>query len=62
MRVWTLPADIDTDQLAPGHTMKHGLEVTAQHCLERVPVVTPDGHVVGVVSAMDIVRWLADRL
>ena len=36
MRVWTLPADIDTDQLAPGHTMKHGLEVTAQYCLERV--------------------------
>ncbi len=36
MRVWSLPADIDTDQLAPGHTMKHGLEVTARHCLERV--------------------------
>ena len=36
MRVWTLPADVDTDQLAPGHTMKHGLEVTARHCLEAV--------------------------
>ncbi len=34
MRVWTLPADVDTDQLAPGHTMKHGLDVTARHCLE----------------------------
>lgn len=36
MRTWKLPADIDTDQLAPGHTMKHGLEVTARHCLEGV--------------------------
>jgi len=36
MRVWKLPADIDTDQLAPGHAMKHGLEVIARHCLERV--------------------------
>ena len=34
MRVWTLPADVDTDQLAPGQTMKHGLDVTARHCLE----------------------------
>ncbi len=36
MRVWTLPADVDTDQLAPGHTMKHGLDVTARHCLETL--------------------------
>lgn len=36
MRVWKLPADIDTDQLAPGHAMKHGLDVIARHCLERV--------------------------
>ena len=36
MRTWRLPADVDTDQLAPGHTMKHGLDVTARHCLESV--------------------------
>ena len=36
MRTWRLPADIDTDQLAPGHTMKHALDVTARHCLESV--------------------------
>ena len=36
MRAWRLPADIDTDQLAPGATMKHGLDVTARHCLESV--------------------------
>jgi 3-isopropylmalate/(R)-2-methylmalate dehydratase small subunit len=36
MRVWRLPADVDTDQLAPGGTMKFGLEVTARHCLEGV--------------------------
>jgi 3-isopropylmalate/(R)-2-methylmalate dehydratase small subunit len=36
VRTWRLPADVDTDQLAPGHTMKHGIDVTARHCLERV--------------------------
>ncbi len=36
MRTWKLPADIDTDQLAPGHAMKHGIEVIARHCLETV--------------------------
>jgi 3-isopropylmalate/(R)-2-methylmalate dehydratase small subunit len=36
MRTWKLPADIDTDQLAPGHAMKHGIDVIARHCLERV--------------------------
>jgi 3-isopropylmalate/(R)-2-methylmalate dehydratase small subunit len=36
MRTWTLPADVDTDQLAPGGTMKHGLDVVARHCLEAL--------------------------
>ncbi len=36
MRVWKLPAEVDTDQLAPGHAMKHGLDVIARHCLETV--------------------------
>ena len=36
MRTWTLPAEVDTDQLAPGPTMKFGLDVTARHCLETV--------------------------
>jgi len=36
MRAWKLPADVDTDRLAPGATMKHGLDVTARHCLESV--------------------------
>lgn len=35
-RVWKLGGDIDTDVLAPGHAMKHGLEKIAQHCLESV--------------------------
>jgi 3-isopropylmalate/(R)-2-methylmalate dehydratase small subunit len=35
-RVWRLRADVDTDQLAPGHAMKHGLDVIARHCLEGV--------------------------
>jgi 3-isopropylmalate/(R)-2-methylmalate dehydratase small subunit len=36
MRVWRLPAEVDTDQLAPGETMKHGIEVTARHCLQAL--------------------------
>jgi len=35
-RVWRLPADVDTDALAPGATMKFSLDVTARHCLEAV--------------------------
>ena len=43
-------------------TVAEVARLMAKHGLERVPVVTHDGHVVGVVSAMDIVRWLAGRL
>ncbi|MGE0799616.1 MAG: 3-isopropylmalate dehydratase [Lautropia sp.] len=35
-KVWRLGHDIDTDVLAPGHSMKHGLDVIARHCLEAV--------------------------
>ena len=35
-RVWRLGADIDTDVLAPGHAMKHGLDKIANYCLESV--------------------------
>jgi 3-isopropylmalate/(R)-2-methylmalate dehydratase small subunit len=35
-RVWRLGADIDTDALAPGHAMKHGIDVIAKHCLEAI--------------------------
>jgi 3-isopropylmalate/(R)-2-methylmalate dehydratase small subunit len=35
-KVWHLGADIDTDVLAPGAYMQHGIEVIAQHCLESV--------------------------
>lgn len=35
-RVWRLGVDVDTDALAPGAYMKHGLEVIGWHCLEAV--------------------------
>ena len=35
-RVWRVGADIDTDALAPGHAMKHGVDVIAKHCLEAI--------------------------
>jgi 3-isopropylmalate/(R)-2-methylmalate dehydratase small subunit len=31
-----MPADVDTDQLAPGHAMKYGVDVISRHCLESV--------------------------
>ncbi len=36
MRVWKLPPDVDTDQLAPGSAMKFGLDVIARQCLQGV--------------------------
>mgnify|MGYP003385600701 CR=1 FL=1 len=35
-RVWHLGDDVDTDALAPGAWMQHGVDVIAQHCLENV--------------------------
>jgi 3-isopropylmalate/(R)-2-methylmalate dehydratase small subunit len=35
-RIWHLGDDVSTDDLAPGHTMKSGLDVIAKHCLETV--------------------------
>ncbi len=43
-------------------TVAEVARLMAQHDLDRVPVVTGDGHLVGVVSAMDLVRWLAEHL
>ena len=36
MRTWTLPAEVDTDQLAPGAAMKFGLDGIARHCLQTL--------------------------
>ena len=35
-RVWRLGAQVDTDALAPGGWMQHGVDVIAQHCLEAL--------------------------
>ena len=35
-KVWHLGDDIDTDALAPGAYMQHGIEVIATHCLENI--------------------------
>lgn len=36
MRVWRFGANVDTDALAPGAYMQFGVEVLAQHCLQRL--------------------------
>ena len=35
-RAWRVGDDVDTDALAPGHAMKHGIDVIARHCLETL--------------------------
>ncbi|MBC7376111.1 MAG: 3-isopropylmalate dehydratase, partial [Burkholderiaceae bacterium] len=35
-RAWRPGADVDTDALAPGHAMKHGMDIIARHCLEQL--------------------------
>ena len=35
-KVWHLGDDVDTDALAPGAYMQHGIDVIAQHCLENL--------------------------
>jgi 3-isopropylmalate/(R)-2-methylmalate dehydratase small subunit len=49
-RVWRVGADVDTDALAPGHAMKHGIEVIARHCLENL---RPE--FAGAVQAGDVI-------
>lgn len=36
MKAWVFGDDVDTDVLAPGRTMKLGIEAIAQHCLEAL--------------------------
>ena len=51
-KVWTLGADIDTDQLAPGAYMKLGIADIAQHCLEGVrPEFASQAHAGDVIAA-----------
>lgn len=35
-KIWRLGDDVDTDALAPGAYMQHGIEVIARHCLEHL--------------------------
>lgn len=49
---------VSTSQRA---TVMEVARLMAKHDLDRVPVVTGDGHLIGEVSAQDVVRWLAER-
>ena len=40
-------------------TLSHAAALMAYEGIHRLPVVAVDGSVVGIVSAMDVVRWLA---
>ena len=40
-------------------SLSHAAALMAYEGIHRLPVVAADGSVVGIVSAMDVVRWLA---
>lgn len=42
-------------------TVAEVARLMAAHNLDRLPIVAEDGRVVGVASAMDLVRWMARR-
>lgn len=42
-------------------TLSHAAALMAYEGVHRVPVISGDGTVVGIVSAMDVVRWLASN-
>ena len=52
----------DVVTASPRASVAEIAKLMASHGLERVPVVTASGRLVGVVTAMDVVRWLAGRL
>ena len=49
---FTLPEDATLSQAAA---------IMAYEGVHRVPVTAGDGTIVGIISAMDVVRWLADH-
>lgn len=44
-----------------GVSISHAAALMAYECIHRVPIVAADGTVIGIVSALDILRWLADQ-
>jgi len=45
--------------LADHATVAHAAAIMAREDVHHVPIVDDDGRVIGIVSAIDIVRWLA---
>ena len=51
-KIWHLGDDVNTDALAPGAYMQHGIDVIAKHCLESsVPTFAHDVRAGDVVVA-----------
>jgi CBS domain-containing protein len=50
----------DVPTLVETATVLEATVFFAEHGVHRVPVVTPGGEVVGVLSLIDLVRWLAN--
>ena len=42
--------------------LEHVAELLTQQRIRRVPVVSPEGQLIGVVSRRDVLRWAASRV
>lgn len=42
-------------------SLSHAAALMAYESVHRIPVVAMDGEVIGIVSSMDIVRWVAEQ-
>lgn len=48
--------------LTEDSTVAQAAELMTSHGVDQIPVLADDGHLVGVISALDLVRWLHRRL
>jgi CBS domain-containing protein len=58
----SVAADVMTKKVLtvdPGASLVEAAKVMVEASVHRVPVVTKDGKLVGIVSTSDIVRWVA---
>jgi CBS domain-containing protein len=45
--------------LTPEHTPQEAAALMREHELEAMPVCTPDGKVVGILTQTDLVKWIS---
>ena len=52
----------DPDRIAPSTTIAHATQILAEATYQSLPVVDAQGHVVGIVTVRDLVKYFASRI